>query len=123
MTETKIRPWVVGEEGVIVVGVEGVIQEIGDGTLTINGLTLPTRLGTGFGARYISMTWPEGDETTCSRDHCGPGCEKTSEEESLEDRVAEFALLAYARHYADHEGALRICPDQLCKLADEEHSA
>jgi len=114
MTRT-FKPWRVGEVGVVVVGLEGVIDSIGDDTVTVQGVTVPRRLTRPV--RYLSMDFPEGDETTCSRDHCTDACAQTTHEEDLEAQIAELAQAVEDEHDARHNGAFRFCSQQLCRSA------
>lgn len=115
MNTAKINPWRVGEEAVYVLGVEAVIAELGDDTVTLAGLTLPTRLDHDRGIRYLSMVWPAGDETTCNRDRCGPGCEPTADEEEREDRINDLERAIRDEHEELHEGPFLFCRHRSCQ--------
>lgn len=115
----KIRPYTVGQESVIVVGLRGVVESIEKDSITIGGLTMPTRLDSARGIRYVSMVWPEGDETTCAREHCDSnGCEIDPEEDLRAEMEALVSAVEIA-HYDRHEGAFRFCEDAICRQAND----
>lgn len=115
----RIRPYKVGHESVFVIGVEGVVEDLTDDTITIGGTTYPKVLDRTRGIRYLSMVWPEGDETTCSRDHCDGGCEPTPEAEAVQDELDGLIELVRAEHDAHHGSEpMRFCSHAICRGVD-----
>ena len=112
----NIRPYKVGHESVLVVGVEGVVDKIDEDTLTINGITLPRRLDRDRGVRYLSMVWPDGDETTCDLDHCSEAHISTPLAEDLQDDLDRIERLVREEH-DDHHGSdpLIFCSHAICR--------
>ena len=115
-----LRSYAVGEANRLIVGVEGVVEAVDKDTITISGHTLPRRLGSGV--RYLSMVWPEGDETTCSRDHCDSACDLTEpidiDEDLRADHEALLVVLEVWHHEHHSPGAFRFCSHPVCREAN-----
>lgn len=114
-----IRPYVVGEENAIVVGLEGVIESISEDGITIGGITMPTRLDYARGVRYVSMVWPEDN---CTREHCGDDCisvDAYDPDEDVRDDLKSLLAVIEARHNERHMGAWRFCGNTVCRAASE----
>lgn len=115
MSTEPYRPKTVGDVGIYVVGVEGVITEMTDGTITIGGHKLPLR--TSDTVKYLSVVWPEDGEE-CSRAHCTPDCDvNTSCGCDPDEGHTVESLLEIIRdhHNAIHPGAFPTCSWTLCK--------
>jgi hypothetical protein len=124
MTDTKkIVEWKVGaKDAVCLVGVQGEITAIGDGTITIAGHTLPTRMGDGV--RHLSMRFPGPGEDECDRAHCADGdCDPDDycNEPHVDGSAAERLVgIVEGEHDAQlHPGAFRFCREPLCSAAQE----
>lgn len=111
-----IRPFKVGQESVFVIGVEGVVENLTEETITINGMTFPKRLSKARGIRYLSMVWPEGDETTCSREHCEDGCDPAPLAEDLQDELDNLVSRIRDEHDAHHPNEpMQFCSHAVCR--------
>jgi hypothetical protein len=112
----NIRPYEVGHESVLVVGVGGVIDRMDDDTLTINGITLPRRLDHYRGIRYLSMVWPSGDETMCNLEHCTDACAPSTLAEDLQDDLDRLERMVHDEHDAHHgDELMRFCSHAICR--------
>lgn len=114
MTAGEFRPWTVGQPGVCVVGVEGIVQAIGTDTVTINGTTLPTRLDQERGVRSVSMVWPDAREP-------GPEVEVGYECDHADDDLIGQHLedLIKVEHIRAHDGPWAWCSHALCQATRE----
>lgn len=109
------RPYVVGEENVYVVGVQGVVEALSGDTITIAGSTLPRALGKGV--RYVSMIWPEDEP--CDREHCGSECDPEPADSDAREDLDVLTRAIRERHEEIHGDAMRFCSDSLCREAWE----
>lgn len=108
------RPYVVGEENVLVVGVQGVVESVSPESITIAGHVLPRAMD-GTGVRYLSMIWPE---PACERAHCTDGGDDAAPASDSEASVDLEALTALIRteHETRHASeAMRFCNDPICR--------
>lgn len=101
----------VGETQAITVAVEGVVTAVGDDTVTIGSLTLPTSLGPmeGVTGRYLSLDFPppRGDfspESYCN--HVDPDVWMTP----VRDAIAR-------EHNENHDMPAQWCSHHLCVAA------
>lgn len=109
--EWKVRSYVVGEENVFVVGVQGIVEALTEDSVTIAGVTLPKRLGNGV--RYLSMVWPEGP---CEREHCDSTCEPEPADSDAQVDLEQLAQLIRTEHETRHASeAMRFCNDPICR--------
>jgi hypothetical protein len=112
MTTTEDHPRVVGATAVHLVGVEGTIEAIGDDTITIDGITLPTVCsGT---VRLISMHWP-ADQV--EQDHEGYVPEDDYNASERENRRYQDGIVKL--HEENHPGAFTICLHEVCRTVND----
>lgn len=105
------RAYVVGEENVAVVGVQGIVESLTDETVTIAGTILPKRLGNGV--RYLSMVWPEGP---CERTHCDSTCDPEPADSDAREDLEDLVRLIRTEHETRHASeAMRFCNDPICR--------
>jgi len=109
--EWTARPYVVGEENVAMVGVKGIVEAITSETLTIDGVTLPRRMG--GPVRYLSMIWPDEPGGDCDREHVD---DTHSEEHPEREALADLVEMIRERHDG-HPDSMRFCSDPLCRVA------
>lgn len=103
------RMFTIGENATVTVGVNGPVTAVGDGTVTIGGVTMPTRLVPGV-VRYMSTEIPDGDWDPDD----GP-CLYCVENQSRADEVAEgVAVVIRAEHDEHHDGPQRFCRHPTC---------
>lgn len=108
------RPYVVGEENVYVVGLQGIVNEVTKTTLTINGTVLPRVMGDETGVRYMSMLWPDADP--CDRKHCGPECDPKPADSDAREDLETLAGLIRSEHEERHfSETMRFCNDPICR--------
>lgn len=113
MSVEPYGPKTVGDTGIYVVGVEGVITATGDGTITIGGHTLPTRMSDTV--KYLSVVWPDEDgDEGCLLEHCGSECEDADQVARARDRLMS---LIEDQHNGEHPGAFRTCNWRICREA------
>lgn len=125
MTTTEAEQsggFVVGKSSVYVVGLEGEVTAHTDSTVTLCGLTLPTRLNTEGGVKYLSTEWP-ADPISLSaatryigdiHDEC------VSEEDwaAYEAREQRFIDGIVRLHDENHTGPITVCLHEVCRRAD-----
>jgi hypothetical protein len=110
MTTTEENPRVVGATAVHLVGVEGTIEAIGDGTITIDGVTLPSSIA--GPVRLVSMHWP-ADQSKPDHAECIPEEDFTpleAENLRLKDWIARL-------HEENHTDVFAVCLHEVCKRA------
>ena len=104
-------PWVVGQETQYVVGLRGEVTEVGDGTITIGGITVPTRITPDGPARYLSLIWPADDQDEPDHSEC-----VDDEDYQLVERQLDRALLGLeVLHNEHHDGVFRQCLHEVCR--------
>lgn len=101
----------VGQETVLVVGMEGIVQSVSEDGVTIGGIRLPTRLDHDRGVRYLSVVWPDADP--CVRDHCD---EAEPADSDARDDLDTLATMIRAGHEERHfSESMRFCNDPICR--------
>lgn len=118
--------FVVGEQTTYVVGLKGTVDEIGDGTITIGGITVPTRLqGPDGPVLHLSTQWPadfaaQYAEMVGQVRHGREVLERevvslgedidtlTKEQQELLDAIARL-------HEENHPGVLSVCLHDVCR--------
>lgn len=109
----KPRPYVVGEENVYVVGMQGIVQAVTEETITIGGVVMPKRIDHARGVRYLSMLWPDADP--CERKHCGPECDPEPAGDGTREDLETLTEMIRARHDETHSEGMRFCSDPICR--------
>lgn len=114
------RSYAVGEENVLVVGVQGVVTAMTHDTITLGGHTLPRLMGAGV--RYLSMLWPD---PPCEREHCTSDCstEPSVIYEDLREDLDALVQMIRTRHDETHSEGMRFCSDPICRDAFEKDGA
>lgn len=110
MTTTEENPRVVGATAIHIVGVEGTIEAIGDGTITIDGVTLPTSVAAPV--RLISMRWP-ADQSEPDHSECIPEDDYNGAEADAQQLRAGIEKL----HEENHPDVFALCLHEVCKRA------
>lgn len=97
----------VGETQAITVAVEGIVTAVGDDTITIGTLTLPTRMDPmeGVTGRYLSLDFPAPHEAPAC-DHVSPNVWMRP----VRDAIAR-------EHTESHADAEQWCRHHLCAAA------
>ncbi|HEY9410300.1 MAG TPA: hypothetical protein VIP77_12025 [Jiangellaceae bacterium] len=114
MTALDAAPtaWAVGQETSYTVGLVGKITEIGESTITIDGVSLPTRLTVDGPVKYLSIDLPT-DPTLDEPDH---GECVSDEDYALVERQLDRALLGVeVLHNEHHDGVFRQCLHEVCR--------
>lgn len=99
----------VGETQAITVAVEGVVTAVGEDTVTIGSLTLPTRMASmeGVTARHLSLDFPAPrDDSTPACDHIPPDVWMRP----VRDAIAR-------EHAENHDAPAQWCSHPLCVAA------
>lgn len=104
------RPYVVGEENVYVLGIQGIVESVTSESLTINGHVLPRVMTNGV--RYMSMMWPDAP---CEWEHCSSACDPEPADSDARDELDGLIAMVTARHEETHNDSLRFCSDSLCR--------
>jgi hypothetical protein len=109
---TEENPRVVGATAVHLVGVEGTIEAIGDGTITIDGVTLPNSIA--GPVRLIAMRWPteraepDHDERVPEEDYSPLEVENLR----LHDSIIRL-------HDENHPGPIAVCLHEVCRRIND----
>jgi len=108
--------FVVGKTSVYVVGLEGEVTAHTDGTVTLCGFTLPTRLNSEGGVKYLSTEWPPDPAPAMLADHddCAGG---EAARAAAEARELRFVDDITTLHDENHEGAFPTCMHAVCRRA------
>lgn len=112
VVQAKTTGWAVGQETSYTAGLVGKITELGDGSITIDGITLPTRLTLDGPVKYLSLGLPSdlppGDD---EHDEC-----VSNEDYALVERQLDRALLGLeVLHNEHHDGVFRQCLNEVCR--------
>lgn len=104
-------PFEVGSDSLIVVGVEGRVDHVDTGTVTINGITLPRVFDKDRGVVYLSTIWPAtGDGNLRFK------AEQWREEaRQHEQDLRRLGDLVRREHDDHHDGPFRFCSHALCR--------
>lgn len=113
-TKPKREAFEVGKTAVLVAGVEGTVEAVTDDTVTINGHTLPRRMNTDGGVRYLSTVWPE-TTTIVVDDEAHDDCVPAGEQ--FDTSLDQLRRAVESNHYEEHEGTFRFCRNSVCRLA------
>lgn len=111
--------FVVGEETEYLVGLQGTVEAIGDGTITIAGFTLPTRLAGETGpVRVLSTMLPTdtGSDLASVDEH--DECVSDEEYVSMERYAQRLADGITKLHEENHTGPITVCLHEVCRRAD-----
>lgn len=118
----KSGGFVVGKPSVYVVGLEGEVTAHTDGTVSLCGFTLPTRLNTEGGVRYLSTEWPADPiSLSAATRHVGDiHDECVSDEEFAAAEAREQRLIdgIVRLHDENHPGPITVCLHEVCRRAD-----
>ena len=114
----------VGQPATVTVLYSGEVKAIGDTCVTIGDHVVPSQLGPGV--RTVSLCRLSA---VCDRDHCDDGdCDPDSTVQGPcshgeEDALDDLGRAVTTRHLDHHDGALRFCPDPVCRALDELHGS
>jgi hypothetical protein len=113
----KSGRFVVGEESDFVVGLRGTVTAKGDGTVTIDGVTVPTRLtGKAGPVRYLSNQLPGESEPLRTRaDHSQCHLDAEETREAAEREMFRLADAVRALHDENHDGPFSVCIHAVCR--------
>jgi hypothetical protein len=126
MTTTTEAPktggFVVGQETTYVVGLIGTVDQVGDGTVTIAGVTVPTRLtGSDGPVKYLSDIWPAEIVATEPRRNDAIGRDLRRMGRDLRRKVTVSIEPAEENFNASDAENLRL-HDGIIRLHNENHA-
>lgn len=119
MTTTEAETsggFVVGQRSIYVVGLEGEVTAHTDGTVTLCGFTLPTRLNREGGVKFLSTEWPADPEVRRRAEELEHENVEVAADNDRFTRETEMLLAAIGQlHDENHTGTRKLCLHEICR--------